>query len=666
MQKITTALLLLLTAIGFSQKFELGNVTVEELSQKSHPQDTAAVAAILFNKRETRFEYTENGFEMLTKVACKIKIYKKEGYEFATYSRPYYIGGNVKENLNFSKAYTYNLVNGKVEKTKLRSEGEFDEKVNKFWNRKKITMPNVKEGAIIEFEYLLKSPGIGIIDKWDFQHIIPVNYSEFITVIPEYLVYNTDVKGGVAPRTSTEKRNKSYTFTTKERGESIQYKTQTTFTDQKLEYTETKTTYIMDNLPSIKDEAYVNNIKNYTSSIAHELSATQFPNRPYENLSTDWETVTKKIYEMESFGGELNRTGYFEYDLKTLLAGVDKPEERILTVFNFVKSKVKWNDFYGYQCDGGVKKAYKEMSGNVAEINLMLTAMLRHAGLNANPVLLSTRSNGIPVFPNRTAYNYVICAVEADGGQVLLDATNKNAFPNILPIRDLNWTGRMIRKNGSSSDVDLMPKMVSKEALSLMATINKDGSVEGKLKQQYSDYNAYLFRAQHGELSNHLERLEKKYKGLEVDGYEMANKTDLNNPVVETYNFKYNNSVEVIGDKMYFSPLMFFALSENPFKQEVREYPIDFSYPNQDRYIVNITIPDGYQVESLPQSVTIPMSDNAAALKYMIAKTDNKIQLSMTFDINTPILSADYYTEIKSFFAEMVKKQTEKIVIRKI
>jgi hypothetical protein len=68
-------------------------------------------------------------------------------------------------------------------------------------------------------------------------------------------------------------------------------------------------------------------------------------------------------------------------------------------------------------------KAYKDKTGNVAEINLMLTAMLRY-GLNANPVLVSTRSNGIAMFPNRTAFNYVIAAVENGGNYTLLDASD--------------------------------------------------------------------------------------------------------------------------------------------------------------------------------------------------------------------------------------------------
>ena len=106
-------------------------------------------------------------------------------------------------------------------------------------------------------------------------------------------------------------------------------------------------------------------------------------------------------------------------------------------IFDFVKSKVKWNEYYGKYTSDGVKKAYKEQVGNVAEINLMLTSMLRYAGLNANPVLVSTRDNGIPLFPTREGYNYVISCVELPTGKVLLDATNKYGSPNILPYTEL-------------------------------------------------------------------------------------------------------------------------------------------------------------------------------------------------------------------------------------
>ena len=137
---------------------------------------------------------------MITKVKTRIKIYKKEGYKWADQSQKYYIDGSSKENMRFSDAVTYNLVNGKIEKTKLKSDGDFDEKINKYWGRKKITLPNVKEGSIIEFEYTLQSPNVSTIDEWYFQEEIPVNYAEYTTKIPEYFNYNTRFKGFVTPK----------------------------------------------------------------------------------------------------------------------------------------------------------------------------------------------------------------------------------------------------------------------------------------------------------------------------------------------------------------------------------------------------------------------------------------------------------------------------------
>ena len=159
-----------------------------------------------------------------------------------------------------------------------------------------------------------------------------------------------------------------------------------------------------------------------------------------------------------------------------------------------MKSTIKWNKYTGYDCDLGVKKAYKEKTGNIGDINLMLTAMLRYAGLTANPVLVSTRSNGIALFPNRTAFNYVIALVETPNGNVLLDASDKYSVPNVLPIRTLNWNGRLIRKDGTSEEVDLMPKRSSNDMVFMNYSIDADGKVTGKTRRQCTDYSALITR----------------------------------------------------------------------------------------------------------------------------------------------------------------------------
>jgi hypothetical protein len=299
----------------------------------------------------------------------------------------------------------------------------------------------------------------------------------------------------------------------------------------------------------------------------------------------------------------------------------------------------------------------------------MLVSMLRNANLNANPVLVSTRANGISLYPSRTAFNIVIASVLINGNLVLMDATSKSTLPGILPTRDLNWFGRIIKKDGFSEMVDLMPTNSSMEVVNALVKIDEKGEFTGQVKQQYFDYNALNFRENSAILTNNaiIEKKEKDYQGLEVENYELnSNSNDLTQPVIEKYTIKDNNLTEVIADKLYFSPLLFFMMNENPFKQDSREYPIDFSFPFKDKYMINISLPEGYQVETLPKSIAIAMPNKYGSFNYTISNENSQIQLVVALDIATSIISAEDYDMLKEFFKVAIDKEMEKVVLKKI
>ncbi len=615
-----------------AQEYKLGKVSIAELQEKSHPKDSSAVAAILFKTGSVYFD----DLTTITKVSTKIKIYKKDGYDWANEVILHYIDG---ENVSFYDAITYNLVDGKIEKTKLKSDGEFEQNINRYFSQKKITMPNVKVGCIIEFEYIIRSGNFGSLRDWYFQSSIPVNYSEYKVKLPKFLTFNKKSKGFLFPKLSSEPTYNQ----------------------------ETSEVYKLENVPAMTKEAFVNNIDNYRASISHELAMVSIPGRYYKSFSTDWESVTKTIYEEANFGDELNKTGYFEDDIKNLIKDLKTRKETIDAIFNFVKSRIKWNDYGGYSCNDGVKKAYKDKTGNVAEINLMLTAMLRYAGLNANPVLVSTRSNGIAMFPSHSAFNHVIGAIELDDSQILLDATEKYSLPNVLPSEDLNWFGRLIRKDGTSTSVDLMPNTLSRETTNMSIILKSEGSADGKIRIQLTDHEALEFRKENLVTSKdtYLEELENKNNNIEISDYVRENDLDLSKPIVESYSFKDTKDIEVINGKIYISPMLFLATKENPFKQEVREYPVDFGYPMQSKCNINIEIPEGYVVESMPAPINIVTGDDIGAFKFVIVNTDNKIQVAITSTINTAIVASDFYPVLKGFYQQMIDKQNEKIVLIK-
>ena len=653
-----------------AQEYKLGKVSIAELEQKLHPKDSSAVAAILFKKGQSRFEFTQNeGFIVVYEVSMRIKIYKKEGYDWANQSVRFLLGSsNIIEKVSFSDAATYNLVGGKIEKTKLKSEGEFQEKINKYWSRKKITLPNVKEGSVLEYKYTIRTDNIGNLRDFDFQTDIPVDYAEYITFTPEYYVYNSKMKGYISPKVVVQNSMQSFTISSKERVGGRMGATSTTFNQDKIDYKETKTTYTAKDLPAMKEEEFVNNIDNFTTSLVQELSLIQYPNSPPKLLSTDWNSVAKTIYEYDDFGPELNKSGYFEDDLKAVIAGLKTQDEIVTAIFNYVKSTVKWNEDYGYSCNNGVKKAYKDKIGNVAEINLMLTAMLRTAGLKANPVLVSTRSNGISIFPNRHAYNYVIAAVETPQGSILMDATSKYSNPNVLPFRDLNWSGRLIRKDGSSEDIDLMPETASADNVTMMYKIDAAGKITGKLRRQRTDHNAMSFRSKNENIKEeeYLEKLENENQKIEIADYSRTNEKDVKLPIIETCSFTGTDLCEVIGEKIYINPLLFFTKEHNPFKQETRVYPIDYGFPFIEKYNINIDIPEGYMVETLPKSTQLNMEENMGGFKFIAIISGNKIQLTISHQINTPIISTEYYPMIKDYYKGLIAKETEKIILKKV
>lgn len=651
--------LISLTNNLFAQNLELGKVTKKELESKVHPIDTSAAAAFIFKKAKTFFTYTyKDGFECRTKFSIKLKIYKKEGFSWANFEIPYYVGYEQidDEQVFINKAFTYNLENGKIDKQRVTSEGKFVEKVSDLWQTKVITFPNIKEGSILELEYELRSPNLAELPTFQFQYNIPVDYAQLQTEIPEFYIYKAIKSGYVNVTHNDVMEHTSVSYNAK--GNAVEY----------LAFQQIKALYEVAEVPALIEEDYVSNIDDYYGKIQQELQLIRFANKEPKQIATTWESVAKSIFEDKEFGAELKKNNYFINNIKLITDKIESKEERLNAVYEFVRNKMSWNGKYGYYTKKGVETAYNENTGNVAEINLILTAMLKMAGLDADPVLLSTRDNGVALFPNRSKFNYVIAAVNLDGKQILLDATEKLATPKCLPTRDLNNKGRLIKQDGSSIEIDLMPKENSLKSTNMIATVDASGQVSGQIRQNYLDYNALNFRKKYLGISkdNYLEKLEKDNTGLEVENYEIKNERAVNEPLTESYNFKNSNAVEVLGSKMFFSPLLHFAINQNPFKQENRQYPVDFAFPNKDKYQVVITIPDGYEVESMPKSISIAMIDKLMSYVYSISRSANQITISSSLEFNTSVVPSSYYDALKEFFKVVIDKQTEKIVLKKI
>lgn len=665
-------LLLVLLSLQYveAQNYNFGKVSKEELSEQFYSKDSTAVAAYLFKSRRTYFRYDQTkGFELVTDIHERIKIYNKDGFDYATRKINLYKDRSNYERINGLKAVTYNLEGNKIAESKLKSDGEFEVELSAYYDQKSFTMPNVKEGSVIEYRYKLTSPFIAVVDDFQLQHDIPIKYVFAEFEVPEYLKYNSNAKGYLSVIPKVEAGNGSITISSKSRTGGGLYNAGTVkVKSSNINYKTEKTVYELKDVPALKSEPYVNNINNYRSSVKYELAYTKYPNSLVKEYSTDWEAVVKTIYESPNFGSELNRTGYYQKSLEDLLQDVNDPAEKVAKIYNFVKSHVKWDGYTGKYTSGGVRKAYKDNVGNVAEINLMLTSMLRSAGLDANPVLVSTRSNGVPLFPTREGYNYVIAGVEMSGNMTLLDATSNYSTPNVLPLRALNWEGRMIKKDGSSQLVNLYPKNKTVEAITLDVDVMEDGELKGNIRKIKTGHHAMFYRSEFNaeKEEGYIEGLENKYGGIEISEFEVSNESNLSKPVSESYGFRKEGEVEIIGDRIIFSPMFFLSTKESPFKLEKREFPVDFGFPSETKYRIAINIPEGYIIETLPEPQRIQLPEKMGDFTFNVLSSENRIQLVINSKIYEAIISPLYYDAVKEYYKIMIGKMNEKVVLSKI
>ena len=169
-KKIAFTLFLFTQLATFTQNYDFGKVSNEELQEQFYPLDSSADAAYLYRSRKTHFDYdVDDGFRTITEVHNRIKIYNKDGFKNGTQEVVLYkpLSGK-KEKFTNLKAYTFNLIKNKIVKTKVSKKSIFEERKNKYYVIQKIPLPNIKENSVIDIKYNVISP-FRSIDDLKFQ-----------------------------------------------------------------------------------------------------------------------------------------------------------------------------------------------------------------------------------------------------------------------------------------------------------------------------------------------------------------------------------------------------------------------------------------------------------------------------------------------------------------
>lgn len=624
--------------------FKYGVVDPSQFDLKPSGVDSAASAIAIFDIGKGYFQYTQYNTSYVVERHTRYKIINKQGYDYANLELQMYKGtggqGTIVSNM---EGATYNMENGKIVVSKISKDAKFTEKQDRNFSIRKFALPNIKEGCIVEFKYTIKTDFIFRLMPWNFQRPIPTLYSSYSLAIPKEFNYKVNSKG--------------YENIVSQRQDAIDG---------------TYYRYSAINVPGLRPENFTTTMDEYITRVSFELASVKNDDGSSEDYTSSWPKIVKRLKEDETFGGFINKSSFTKALLQEILKGASDQDSIVTKIFEYVKNNIKWNKEHDlYASVPNPKTILEKKVGNTADINLCLLILLKAAKIEASPVLMSTRDNGThPGFPLITAFNSVIVEAILGDRHLLLDATDKNHCVDMISYNSLNHEGlRIDLPNESSKWISTEIKKASSKVYSYMLKLDESNKLTGKLFVTSTAYEALKIRDKYLSATNQAEFL-KDYKsdkpGLELKNYEISN---LNNPyesLIETMDVEIEDNVEEAGALAYFTPLLYERTKENPFLLEDRKFPVDFAYPVEEIYRVTIELPANYKIEKAPKNEKLILPNQDAVFSFTFSQTDATIGLISKITINKSIFSSEEYFGLKELFKNIVRKQAEQVVIKKL
>jgi hypothetical protein len=633
---------------------KFGKVTAADFAPSPTLTDSTAEAEVLYDFGEVRFEATTTDIWMEFVCHRRVRILKKSATSRGTVEVPTFKGNSSeREYLSSVDGFTYNLNGDAVSTDKLTKEGRATEKVSDKVMIEKFTMPNVREGSIIEYKYVIRTPFSTAHNPrtWTFQETIPVRWSEYKITIPSYYYYKIIMGGYLGLAVQEQKSTTVQLF----RGES--------------DAPATAYRFAVVNAPAFRTEKYITTKSDYLSKIDFELASVTIPGGSIRNYSEGWEAMDNTLLEADWFGGQIKRAPFLR-DVATLIRTQNPTDSlaRLSAAYDFVRKSIKWDETSSYTTNS-IKKVFEAKKGDAGDINLLLIALLRELNFEVYPVILSTRSHGrvLEEYALMRQFNYVVAQVSTNGQTILLDATDPIIKPGMLPTRCLNQSGRLIAPDNQSRFVSLVPAERDSEMLSGMFTLTDDGEAKGTLKHSRGGYSGWAARTQYqqdGE-AKYIEAVRKKRPNWQVTKSEITGADKPNDSFEITHTLLIPDAYSEAADRIYLWPMLTEARTENPFKEAERLYPVDFGTAIDELYMTTFTLPEGYTVEELPKPAALALPDKGGRFTYQVTQAGNTIQVMSRLTLRKTVYLADEYGALRELFALVVAKHAERVVLKR-
>ena len=428
----------------------------------TYAPDPDAEAVVLCRLTDVEYSVQTDGYLVDYHEKIRIKVLKPEGAKYAQVTIPYYVVPQDKDKLYTSqmalrpqhidingavtydegasrsistniatnyihesieevKATAYNMEDSKTTKSKFKGEVALEQLDDETWQAR-FTIPDVRQGTVIEYEYTRHSELFYRLHDWQAQQEIPVAYARLTVTIPRHLLFNFEQHG-------------SQQLVAKQESSSMIYKLVSDPLAAPTTVMAYRYIFTGQDLKGAPSDPNVC-LADYFTGVTAEVSSFGLRSTPPADYANTWEHVDQVLMADDNLGKMIEDHSPLREQLQAEnIQTIANEQERAAAVCRLVFSHVKWNGKYAMWARNA-QETLQQGGGNSADINMLLMQTLREAGLKVNPVVMRPRNLGaLPLtFPTISKLtNYVVGVKTRNAGTVYVDASSPEGKLNTLP-----------------------------------------------------------------------------------------------------------------------------------------------------------------------------------------------------------------------------------------
>ena len=647
----------LLVVVGLSSVTYGGNpkgVDPEFLALTDCPHEPGCPGLILLDERELN---NEGNRSKLT-ARRVVKIFTDEAIErHGQVQIPATIGGWDVRNLSGS---TYLPDGREIKLQRKDTQVKNMKRGSRRIQLKSATFPGVIPGAIIEFSYdIVTKPYSYIVDHlWDIQQDLPILESRFV------------LKDGGFKLGWTQAGSKD------------------------IEVVHTKpykhiNTFVVQNVPPIPQEPFGPPVDTLQARLYFGLSELQG-----RWVGAFAGQIAGEVAEFMASDGSVKEKA------DELIEPGDSKTKRTQKIYEFVQSEIgseteratAGNAAEIESVDDVLKAGY----GSADERTMLFLALAEAAGLESGMMLVVSRENGLfdPDAYDEEQFDTLAAAVKIERGWTFYDPAIKGcpfgmvssrkegAEPNAILFQVHKGAGALKKTVVQDlhmqehtpipySIVNIPFSSASKNRIKRKSTIvlAGDGSARGSVSTEETGHADMATRRRYRELDDEerLEELKKRTAdsapGVEVVGADFNNLDTFGAWAKVEYDFVAESFATVVGERLLVTPSFLNAELENPFTASARRTDVWFPYRYRVQEATSIEIPDGYEVDTLPEATNVRDTPFVLTMSYL--EMGGKIVMKRRVDIDAAVWAADDYDRLKDFYGKLREADKQVIVLKK-